>query len=172
MNKNIITFKYGFLFPVMILIFGLFFIGVSFEGIPSHKTFAKVFMLSIGLIIVLARHGLQIDAEQRKYRDYISYLGIKMSKWKNYAGYPDISLVYEKRNVRIAGKSNLSFADVDEYYRIVLLTPNHLQKIEVFRTDKLEVAQEKYKVLSEAMHVNQVKYAPKLCHQTLINRRM
>ena len=172
MSNKIITYKYGFLFPLMILIFGFFFIGVSFQGIPSHKTFAKAFMMSIGFGIVLARHGLQIDASARKYRDYISFLGLKMSKWKDYSSFTDISIIYEKRNVRIAGKSNLSFADVDEYYRVVLLTPNHLRKLELFRTDKVEVAKEKLHELAISMEVNSVRYAPKNSEQTLANRRI
>jgi hypothetical protein len=172
MQKEILTYKYGYLFPTVMLIFGLFFIGVNFQNIPTHKTGMKIFLMLLGLGIVLSRHGLQIDVKKKRMRKYISFLGWKFAKWESYDSFPNISVIYDKKKVRFAGRSNVSFGDVEESYKVVLLSENHFRKKELYVSDSFEQANEKMKEYSYDLKVGIVKFSPKLSMSTLLKRRL
>lgn len=172
MKNEIRTYKYGYLFPTVMLIFGLFFIVVNFQNIPTHKTGMKLFMMLLGLGIVLSRHGLQVDLKKKKMRKYISILGMKFAKWESYEAFPNIAVVYEKKKVRFAGRSNMSFGDVEEYYKVILLSGNHYKKKELFVADSFGDANAKMMEYSYDLKLGVVKFAPKLSTQTLLKRRM
>jgi hypothetical protein len=169
-NENVIKHKFGFLFPPILLVFGLFFILVTMQNPIWHKTMIKLVILPIGFGMVLTRHGLLVDHEKLRFRNYITILGVHLSPWKSYQHYPYVAIVCDRKKMSFAGRSNLSFKEVSEIYKVVLLSGNHLAKVELFSSDEMGDAKSRMNEFAISMDLQRTIYDPKLSKRTLEKR--
>lgn len=83
MLKNTIDIKAGRLFPFHFLILGGIFLFAALVVVVSHPIIAGILAL-LGLFIITAYEGTEIDPHSKTYREYHSFLFLKSGKRVNF----------------------------------------------------------------------------------------
>jgi len=147
------------------IVFGLLLI------IPGAYISALIFIL-IGSFITFANNGIQLDTNTNRSKQYVSYLGLRMGKWKSMEQYHHISILRSRETTTAFSRSNRrTTTSEDVYYDITLLDDTHRQKLGVKRSKSEKLALESAKELVDILGFDFVKYSPQVSEQTRSRRR-
>lgn len=92
MSKNIIDVKAGRLFPLQFIILGGIFLFAGIVVVVTYPITAMI-LIVLGLFIVTAYEGTQIDPFSRTYREYNSFLlFLKSGQTKKYTSLQGIAI--------------------------------------------------------------------------------
>ena len=163
-------YKLGKLFPPamrtagwMFLLIGLyFFINSVYMGFIPFALVALVMFL-LGLFIAITPHGIILDIENKKYKNYTSIFGYKQGSWKSYQAYPFITLIANKENTMAFSRSNRAAITSSNFYHdICLLDKTHLHKLLIKRQKDSSQAVIDVKELAKILDLQLTKYKPEL----------
>lgn len=158
--NSIISISNGPYFPKIANYGGYLAILFGMLSIVESPIFALVFIL-IGIYLSFTYHGIDLDIKSDKYRNYVSYTGIKVaSAWKNLQPYSDLCILKTRESSARYSMSNQSNTTSESYFDIFLLNESHRKKIFVERFSDLDSAQEKVFLLAKELNKKHTKYNP------------
>lgn len=141
LNKN--SFLKVFSGTVLSL-FGLLLIFVS-------ALFFGILFLISGLSLLI-KTGVEIDIDNKKYRDIYSFFGLKLGKWKPLPKFDYISVFNAKLKYK-TGITAVEHEFKESIYRLLLFY-NRNQKIIVYESKSKEKAFDKAKFLSDILNID------------------
>lgn len=132
----------------------------------------------IGLLVVLVggfisftSTGIQIDVENKKYKHYSSYYGIKQGQWKTLDSYPCLAILQSRQSSTTHSIGNISsITNSENYYDIYLLDKTHRQKLLIKRLKNKEQASKDAKEFAENLGVEFTTYNPVISAKTRSRR--
>jgi len=163
-------YKLGKLFPPamrttgwVFLLIGLYFLINSIMiGLISFSLVALVIFL-LGYFIAITPHGIILDIENKKYKNYTSIFGYKQGTWKSYQDYPFITLIANQENTMAFSRSNRpATTSSNLYHDICLLNKTHLHKLLIKRQKDRVKAVADVKELAKILDLQLAKYQPTL----------
>lgn len=82
-KDNTIDIKFGQLFPWQFQLLGgiLLFVALT---LLLEKTVLGVFLMSIGMLILSASEGTEVNKKDKTYREYKSFFFLKTGEWEKY----------------------------------------------------------------------------------------
>ncbi len=133
----------------------------------SYNPIFGVILISIGIFVSQSRNGIELNPEQKTYRIYTKFLGLKFGKWHSYEKYPHLSIlkrsisttVYSRAHVAVTTSRNI-------YYDIFLLSANHRVKLMIQRSFDRETAKKSARHLALQLGVDFVAFNPTISAQT------
>lgn len=117
----------------------------------------------LGITLLAMRSGVQIDAQNRKVRNYLSIWGMRLGRWKNLNRYQDILMLQQIRSNGhgfLAAGNQTGTRDTKGISEIYLTNHNHLDRFLVkvyYRTKKADTA---VRALADATGFEYVRYNP------------
>ena len=176
--KKIIDSKIENYFPSAMSFVGYFliFLGLLFLYFQSYGFRISLFLvgltfLFIGINISFAKSGIQIDPDEKKYREYYGLFGLRYGKWKALDKFKYLTILHNRETVSTYSRSNRSIDISDLWFDICLLNENHRQKLIVMRFKSKDKAIEKIKNLSALLGFDVVKYSPEISEATRLRRQ-
>ncbi len=137
------------------------FISISESSIPMG--IGGILLFLIGFFIAITPHGILINIEQKKYKNYTTIFGYKQGSWKPYSEYPFITLIQNNESTMAFSRSNRSAVTSSYlFYDICLLDHSHRTKLLVKRLKNKEEAVDIIKELSKLLDLTLAKYNPQL----------
>ena len=155
-----IQFDHGPSFPAPLRIGGGLFTLFGVIGSVQGSIFAMALLL-VGIYILSTRTGIIIDPENRQFREYTQYFGIKTGKWVEMMNYPDLAVLRTKYTSDMMTRGMTHVKDSDVYFEVYMLTPRHRKRVLVSKHEDIVGAQEKAKELSATCGLNYVKFQPR-----------
>jgi hypothetical protein len=83
MPSNKIDFKTQFFFPGGVVFVGGILILVGLLALFSHITLA-IICIGSGIVLSTTHVRIEIDLQNKKYREYIVFLGLRVGKWERF----------------------------------------------------------------------------------------
>jgi hypothetical protein len=83
MAVNKIDFKTQFFFPGGVVFVGGILILVGFLALFSHLTLGVICIAS-GIVLTTTHVRIEIDLQNKKYREYIVFLGLRVGTWERF----------------------------------------------------------------------------------------
>lgn len=158
---SIISISNGPYFPKVAIYGGYVAILIGMLSLAESSLLGFVFIL-IGIYLSFTYHGIDIEIASDKYRNYVSYIGIKVaSAWKSLNPYSDLCILKTRESSARYSMSNQSNTSSESYFDIFLLNSSHRKKIFVERFSDLESAKEKAMMLANESNKKYTKYNPK-----------
>ena len=113
-------------------------------------------MIPAGIIIAFLKINQDLDIENRKYREYFEFWGVKFGKWKDL---PKIDYVSVFREKVVQGKNVLSISSYhsEESYKVDLII-NRKEKITAAKYTDKETALAKGSELARALDCKLLDY--------------
>lgn len=137
----------------------------------NQNIFAGLVLLLITSFVVFAKNGICISANPRRYKSYISFLGIKFGKWQQLNGYIDIAILRKTVSNRAYSRANVSAETSREtYFDICLLSPNHRKKLIVASFKDKEIAFDVAHKMAVKLNMKYAEYNPIISEETKARR--
>jgi len=168
MKKNIKV-KLGPQFQILVIIIGIALTALGI-GIIKDAPLTSAFFILLGLFLSAGTIGTEFSFENKKFRQYSNYFGIKIGKWQSFSNYIHVSILSQKIAYKLNSRGN-SMQDSELKYDVVILTENHRQKVIIKRCNTVEEAKSFALKLSEQLDMKLVKYTPKISKQSQLKRR-
>ena len=163
--------KTGLFFPRPFIL--LAYVGMGFgiyATIFESPLFIVLFLVST--FIAFAPQIVEIDVENKRIRNALSFLSYGAGKWKSYKDYPYISLLSANMVEKTYGGRTLKAVSTKErYYEIYLLGENHLKKILLISQNDKEKAIKDFEFYADKLNLKKVNYKPKLSERSLKRKR-
>ncbi len=158
--SNIINNHLGYLFPIPAVASGYIFMPCGIFAIDLNPI-VGIGLVFMGCFISLTKTGIQINLAEQQYKEYVSYFGIKLGKWKSLSVYSDISIL-TKRRLSSSSKSiaKVSSNSTEVHYDVCLLDKNHRRKLIVHRLKSKAHALDEARSLAVLINVQLSKYNP------------
>ncbi|MEL6675527.1 MAG: hypothetical protein AAFR61_25190 [Bacteroidota bacterium] len=112
-----------------------------------------------GLAFLFAFNGIKIDTQNRRFKTYVSYLGIRMGRWESLDQYPDMVVLRRKQKAK--GAQSMLIGDPQDMdhsealatitYEVQLASRNHINRIGIYS----ESSAHKEKVYAKAREIAQ-----------------
>jgi hypothetical protein len=168
--ETIISNRIRFFFPLPIIAVGII---AVIGGIVSAFSIP---IMGIGMVIVGgflcgSTYGSQIDFQNKKYREYTSYYGIKTGEWKSLDKLPYISILGSRSGFTVYSQSNRSTTDMDDYFDVCLLSNNHRIKFVVQKYESKDQATQLAETFAVKLDIPITKYSPAISEKTQSRRR-
>ena len=152
-----LSYDHGPYFPNPVRFIGF---GFHIAGTASILGWLGAPLLMIGLILVLARSGVQLDQNEKQYREYFDVLGWKNGGWKPLELYRYVSVLSTRVSQTSYSSSHQSITVTDSIYKVCLLSANHREKLAVQYIKDYDEAMEQANTLAQELHLPRVKYDP------------
>lgn len=128
-------------------------------------------LLLIFSFLLFAITGILISNDNKNYKIYISYFGIKFGKWKPLKDYPDLAILKKIVSNRAHSRANVSAETArNTFYLICLLTPNHREKIVIAKLKSKEEALKEAPIIASKIGANYTDYNPAISRSTRLRR--
>ncbi len=150
-SENEYTFIEGSYFSVQFKILGASFLIAAFKFLLEFHFAGLIFLFS-ALIFFFAQKGISISFSAENYRNIFQMFGKKWGKWQALPTIEYVSIFTAKKflTANIGTQSNTaSFSEIE-----VNLCYNKNKKLNVFITDKYDLALEKAKYFSEKFKID------------------
>ena len=155
-----LSYDHGSFFPLPFRFIGF---GFLIAGTASILGWLGAPLLLIGLTLVIARSGVQLDQESQQYREYFDLFGWKNGTWKPLDVYRYVSILGTTVNQTMYSASNRSNTVSERVLKVCLLTANHRGKLVVKYVKEADEAKETADALAQDLHLPRVKYDPPAC---------
>jgi hypothetical protein len=157
---SIHTYPAGRAFPPATQFIAFLFLGIGGLLVFTEPIFGTSIAL-IGLILLLAKTGDQVDVSLRKTRVYHSFFGLTFGKWKSIEGYVNIAVLRKNLSRTMYSRSGQSTTIGQTVFTATLLDKDHRKKLPVAYFSSASKAAEEVEKLAESLGIRYVKFAPK-----------
>lgn len=131
--NNSITLRNGFYFPKPVLYLGYVCIIIGIISL-FENVYKGIGITALGCFFSFTPCGIQLNAKDQLYRNYVSILAIKTGKWKSLKSFRFITIVRTNISETTYGASTpVSITTSEKAYNICLLTDTHQEKLIVKR---------------------------------------
>jgi len=177
--NNILTHKFGKSFTASMSFTGyifltvglIFFIPSIIKGILGGIILGFCIALA-GAFVALVKSGVQIDLENKTFRSYDHFLGIKYGKWSSYESYSFLTLLRSREESATLSNSNRrAVTSSDVFYDICLLNSKQQNKKVIKRLKKKSIAEKDILKLSQQLGFPVVNYQPPMSKKTKAKRK-
>lgn len=159
---KILTHDFGKSFPSSMTFSAYVFMVIGLIAFMSNIILGSIFII-IGAFVGFTRSGIQINTENKNYRSYNSFLGIKQGKWQEFNGFSFVTLLKSKeQSATLSASNRRAITSSDTYFDICLLNENHRKKLAIKRLKEKEQALIDLKYLSELLGYSIAKYNPQI----------
>jgi len=125
-------------------------------------------LITIIILILSSRSGIEFNKKNDKYRSYITYAGIKKGDWKGLKTYVGIVIISRKGTKKIMGFYQTSSINKSEnIYQIFLVDKTHRNKMKIGTEIKRSNADIFANLISSELNIPLVKFSPKISQRTL-----
>lgn len=154
-----INFKTTYLFTLPLRLFGYLFIVVGLIA-TVNRGVGFIILAVLGIYLSFSRYGVLFDIDNKRFKEYTSYLWMKTGTWKSISGYPYLTVltITEKQSIR--SLSNNSTVSREVVYRITMLSENHFEKIRLIQMSTKSEAAEECERLADLLGLEKVVYSP------------
>jgi hypothetical protein len=175
MNKKF-KYKFGNYFPIRIVIFAvLFIIWALYVIFSSHMPILGGIMLILPSFVCFTFKGVLIEIDStnsKKYKEYYSYFGLKVGKWKSLDNYPYITIMSHRLSYNVSNFGAKGASIKEDFFEIFLLNQTHRHKILLKSDNNLEKISALIKQIAEELNVEIVKYNPVVSEKTMARRNL
>lgn len=128
--------------------------------IPT-KGIGLILIGAVGGFLTYTFKGVEFNQQTNSFRQYSSIFGIKTyNPWFTFEAYPDITIFNSKETGRVYSRSMHYHQSEDSFYKLYLLSSNHLKKIMIKKCKSKEEAKQLVEQLKQEFQLNYTKYNP------------
>jgi hypothetical protein len=133
------TYYTGFYFPAYLIFLGVVMVLVSAVLLSKDHVITPLFLLLLSCIFFTSHYGLVIDTEKRRYREYISILGVRQGTEKTYGSISGILLTcsypsqtmysFSHHATTVSWKEFDSYLEFGDGHRVHLISRRRKKKL-------------------------------------------
>lgn len=163
---------FGNPFPAIVIIFSYLLLPISLMLLLEASFFLSALAFLLAVYILFSRYGVEFNAVDKTYRNYVALFGYKRGEQLSYAAYPDVAILRKRMKTEAISRGNVvSTIKNQASFYLYLLDQQHHRRILVAHFLNEEEAKEKALKWAEMLGVNYVNYNPVVSAQTRKNRR-
>ncbi|WP_196889187.1 hypothetical protein [Aureivirga sp. CE67] len=143
------NFKTQKMFPNAIVFFGYLILILSIFVFIDFRFLVGIMLVFFGGLFAFSFTGVMFDIEKQRFKEYSSYFGIKVGKWKKLEEFPYIGILTKNLVQSTSSLSQNKSKTRSQAFDICLMSENHRIKIPVkrfFDKEKATFAAEKMEV--------------------------
>jgi len=130
--------------PPNFIILGILLVGIGIWRMIVMD-WLGILLFVTGLVLFFTRFGVIIDAEGKRLKKYIGFLGINSGKWENINSVQNLKIL-KKRENQTMGVLSISRTTAKDIYKILLVLPR--KKIEIMSGERDTVFKRAEKIAS------------------------
>ena len=142
-------------FPTQFVILGYLLIGFGIYFLIRYDWVGFI-MIPAGMVFSFLIINQKFDLENKKYREYYGFLGLKFGKWKDIPGIEYVT-VFLERSVQGKNVVSISSYHAEENFKIDLII-SKTERIEAGQEKDRETALEKGKEIAKALNKKLLDY--------------
>lgn len=163
--------KLGKFFPPVTVVIGYVFLAIGLLLIIGSP-FLGIGLALIGTFGAFAKAGVQINANERMFREYTDLFGLKTGKWQSMDGFTDLAVLKKRITTTAHSRTNQSATtSSDEYFDVCLLDKSHRRKQIINRFTEMDMAVHNAQELATKLNLNYGLYNPEISAATKARRR-
>lgn len=166
---KIIKNNHGPIFPPALVFAGYFFLAFGIISLYNNWILGAILIL-FSIFISFSFSGIEIDINEKKYREYSIYFGIRSGKWLQLDRFPCLTVLCNNETYEVHSRANITTSVSEKYFDVYMLDKLHREKLLIKRFKDPGSALEYAKTFSCSLNLELAKYNPILTAKTRLRR--
>lgn len=158
------------LFPPNIFFWGYVFILLGLI-ITVSRPLIGLGLLILGGFVAFTSTGIQIETKEKKYKEYISYFGLKKGTWNPIDKFKYIAVLSKTLSQTSYSRGQVAMSIKEKAFDICLLSDDHRLKITMKRLKDEGQSIDEAKKLAELLNITFTTYSPVISEKTKARRK-
>lgn len=155
------NFSHGFVFPIPIMIAGALLLVGSVYLYYDGLWMGFFAALIIGSLLLFSYEGIEIDKKNKTFNEWSRWFGIRFGKARSLELIDSISTILETDSGKFFAITEKSPEITEDYYKVFLMSENHLHKIFICKSKKKEEIKHMAESIAFWLNLEVKPYSPK-----------